>query len=512
MAMSCNVSLTAASGSPFPQNRNSERVKHILKEFKPTPASTQNGSMSPKQTVISGPLKHRRTINTDDSDFEFAEKLKTIKHFLRKGADPIQGLAMIDAIQRLSIDYLFQEEIDSILARQYMFSSTFHSDNNLYENALRFRLLRQQGYHVSADYKQARWVRNSLDHPYHKSLASFMAKNFFNDEPNGRISELQELAKTEFEMVKSRHQLEVVEISKWWKDLRLSKEMKFARDQPLKWYIWSMSGLADSCLSQQRIELTKPISMIYIIDDIFDVYGTLDELVCFTEVINRWDIAAAEQLPDCMKICLKVLNNITNEISYEIYKKHGWNPVDSLRKTWTSLCNAFLVEAKWFASGKLPSSEEYLKNGIVSSGVNVALVHIFFLLGQGISKENVELIDNFPAIISSAATILRLWDDLGSAKDENQDGHDGSYVECYRKENEGSSYEDARNQVHHMISDAWKQLNQECLYPSPFSATFSKACLNIARMVPLLYNYDDNHRLPYLEEHMKSLLYENVSL
>ncbi|KAF9672217.1 hypothetical protein SADUNF_Sadunf11G0017700 [Salix dunnii] len=449
----------------------------------------------------------------DVSDFEFAEKLKKIKHFLRKeGEDPIQGLAMIDAIQRLGVDYHFQEEIDSILARQSMLSRTFHSENNLYETALRFRLLRQQGYHVSADYKQARLVRNSLDHPLHKSLASFMAKNFLNDEPNGWISEPQELAKTEFKMVKSRHQLEVVEVLKWWKDLGLTKEIKFARDQPLKWYMWSMSCLADPCLSQQRIELTKPISMIYIIDDIFDVYGTLDELVCFTEVINRWDIAAAEHLPDCMKICFNALNNITDEISYEIYKKHGWNPVDSLRKTWTGLCNAFLVEAKWFDSGKLPSSEDYLKNGIVSSGVNVALVHIFFLLGQGISKENVELIDNFPAIISSTATILRLWDDLGSAKNENQDGHDGSHVECYRKENEGSSYEDARNQVLDMISNAWKQLNQECLSPNPFSTTFSKACLNIARMVPLMYDYDDNHRLPNLEEHVKSLLYENVSL
>ncbi|KAG5234825.1 terpene synthase [Salix suchowensis] len=572
MAMSCSVSLAAASGSPFPQNRNSERVKHILKEFKPTPASTQNWRISKNQTVIPGPLKHRRTTNTDDSDLEFAEKLKTIKDLLRnEGEDPIQGLAMIDAIQRLSVDYHFQEEIDSILARQSMLSRTFLSDNNLYEIALRFRLLRQQGYHVSAGvfenlkdnegrfkqelsgdirglmslyeasqlsirgedlldeagdysyqllrssvthlhYKQARLVRNSLDHPHHKSLASFMAKNFFNDETNGWISELQDLAKTEFKMVKSQHQLEVSEISKWWKDLGLSKEIKIARDQPLKWYMWSMSCLADPCLSEQRIELTKPISMIYIIDDIFDVYGTLDELVRFTEVINRWDISAAEHLPDYMKICFKALDNITDEISYEIYKKHGWNPVDSLRKTWTGLFNAFLVEAKWFASGKLPSSEEYLKNGIVSSGVNVVLVHIFFLLGQGISKENVELINNFPAIISSTATILRLWDDLGSAEDENQDGHDGSYVECYLKENEGSSYEDARNQVLEMISDAWKQLNQECLSPNSFSATFSKASLNIARMVPLMYNYDDNHRLPTLEEHVKPLLYDNVSL
>ena len=80
------------------------------------------------------------------------------------------------------------------------------------------------------------------------------------------------------------------------------------------------------------------------------------------------------------------------------------------------------------------------------------------------------------------------------------------------RENEGSSFEDARKQVLRMISDAWKQLNQECLSPNPFSSTFSKASLNIARMVPLMYDYDVNHRLPSLEEHMKSLFYENVSV
>jgi hypothetical protein len=57
MALSCSVSLTAASGWPFPQNRNSERVKPILKEFKPTLPSTQKWSVSQKQTLAFGPTK-----------------------------------------------------------------------------------------------------------------------------------------------------------------------------------------------------------------------------------------------------------------------------------------------------------------------------------------------------------------------------------------------------------------------------------------------------------------------
>ena len=58
---------------------------------------------------------------------------------------------MVDAILRLGIEYHFQEEIETILKRQYMiFSAQAGHDHDLYEAALRFRLLRQDGYHVSA--------------------------------------------------------------------------------------------------------------------------------------------------------------------------------------------------------------------------------------------------------------------------------------------------------------------------------------------------------------------------
>lgn len=52
--------------------------------------------------------------------------------------------------------------------------------------------------------------------------------------------------------------------------------------------MWPMAALTDPILSEQRVELTKPISFVYLIDDIFDVYGTIEELTLFTEVINRY--------------------------------------------------------------------------------------------------------------------------------------------------------------------------------------------------------------------------------
>ncbi|KAI6704856.1 hypothetical protein NL676_007818 [Syzygium grande] len=208
----------------------------------------------------------------------------------------------------------------------------------------------------------------------------------------------------------------------------MAKELKYARDQPLKWYMWPMAILTDTGLSQERVLVTKPISFIYIIDDIFDVYGTIDDLTSFTDVVNRWECTEKDNIPEYMRMCFHVLDDITNEVSSVVYKNHGWNPLCSLRKT-----------------------------------------------------------------------------------DEFQDGRDGSYVECYKEEFQGASDEVARDHVKKMISEAWKRLNKACLYPHPFTKSFTKASLNTARMVPLMYNYDANHSLPLLEHHMKSLLFGDHS-
>lgn len=85
-------------------------------------------------------------------------------------------------------------------------------------------------------------------------------------------------------------------------------------------------------MAELRTELTKAISFIYIIDDIYDVYGTIKELTLFTEAVNRWDYANTKDLPDYMTMCLKALYDTTNDISSKIYNKHGWNPKVCLQK------------------------------------------------------------------------------------------------------------------------------------------------------------------------------------
>lgn len=78
------------------------------------------------------------------------------------------------------------------------------------------------------------------------------------------------------------------DIYRWWRSLGLAEDLKLLRDQPLKWYAWPMAMITDPIISQQRIEIAKCFSFIYVIDDIFDIYGTVEGLALFTQAINRY--------------------------------------------------------------------------------------------------------------------------------------------------------------------------------------------------------------------------------
>ncbi|XP_076925718.1 putative terpene synthase 13 isoform X2 [Bidens hawaiensis] len=475
---------------------------------------------------------------------------------------------MVDALERLGLDYLYEDEINQILERCYLqlINKDFLQHGNLYEASLCFRILRQKGFRVSADIfeqfkgkndkfindlkydirglmelyeashlciegedildepatfsshmlqkalnflddKEASMVRYTLENPYRRNFTSFSLLNSPRDF-DAKI--LKELAEVESRMVQSIRRTEINEILRWWEDLGLGQELNLARNQPLKWYIVPMVSLPNPTLSQQRIDLTKTVSLIYIIDDIFDIYGSLNELTLLTEAVNMWDIGPVEQLPYYVKSSFKALYDTTNEIARRVYDKHGFNPIKSLRKSWVTLFDAFLVEAKWFASGHVPKSEEYLKNGMISSGVQVFLVHMFFLLGDGATKEIGNLIDNNHEIVSSVSKILRLTDDLESEQHENQDGHDGSYVKCLLMEHEYSSRNLIREHVKQMISDTWKCLNEECLFPNPFSKHFLQGSVNLARLVPSMYGYKQNNSFDILEEHIRSVMWKEL--
>ncbi|KAL0372282.1 UNVERIFIED_CONTAM: Tricyclene synthase 0e23, chloroplastic [Sesamum calycinum] len=340
--------------------------------------------------------------------------------------NPMESLVFVDAIQRVGVDHHFEEEIEMILGQQYNRCAKSVCFHGLHDVSLFFRLLRQQGYCVSAD----------------------VFNNF-----KGKDGKLLEEVKQDIRGLMALYE---------------AAQLSFHGET-----------IMDEAQDFSRLHLSAYL------------HQNCDNLCCDAEAIT---------------------NTLT-------HPQHKTIPRLTAKDF---LHGDLLKEAKWFASAagdELPTAKEYLENGKVSSGVHVVLVHLFFLLGLGgltCSAEGDDSTDHHQIhlnhtskLTSSLATILRLWDDLGSSKDELQDGQDGSYIDYYMKDEPKLSVKQARQHVLDMITNEWKNVNEECFRLRHYSSAtcFKRASLNLARMVALTYGYDEHQRLPLLEKYVKTTLF-----
>ncbi|MBA0739440.1 hypothetical protein Gogos_012714 [Gossypium gossypioides] len=337
-------------------------------------------------------------------------------------------------------------------------------------------------------------VEHALELPLHWRVSRLEARWFIDvyEKREKRNPILLELAKLDFNIVQAVYQDDLIYASKWWRDIGLGEKLPFARDMLMVNFLWTVGIAFDPHFGNLRRTLTKVIALITSIDDVYDVYGTLDELELFTQAVERWDINAMELLPDYMKICFFALYNSINEIAFDNLKEHGFHTIPLLKKAWAELCKAYLVEAKWYYSGYIPTLNEYMDNAWISIAVPLVLSHIFSSPNLT-TKECLEYWKEDSNLIYCSAIIFRLADDLGTSMDELKRGDVPKSIQCYMHET-GCSEVEAHEHVKKLIDATWKRMNGEYLMShSPLSLPFKHIALNLVRIAQCMYQYGDNH-------------------
>ena len=74
---------------------------------------------------------------------------------------------------------------------------------------------------------------------------------------------------------------------RWWKDLGLGEQLSFARDRLVESFFWAAALTPEPQFGHCREAVAKVVEFIAIIDDMYDVYGTVDELELFTDAVDR---------------------------------------------------------------------------------------------------------------------------------------------------------------------------------------------------------------------------------
>ncbi|KAL3829006.1 hypothetical protein ACJIZ3_017808 [Penstemon smallii] len=495
--------------------------------------------------------------------------LEQTRKKLYRTTTAVEKLKLIDNIQRLGISYYLEDDISNVL--QGNLSICLGDNEDLFTTGLRFRLLRHNGFQISPDifqkfkdnngkfkesllsdtlgllslyeasYMGAKGeeileeameftkthlsqslqaelppqlkvqVAQALELPTHLRMARLEARRFIEQYAtlNDRDSVLLELAKMDYNKVQSQHQMELNEITRWWKQLGLVDKLSFARDRFLECFLWTVGLLPEPKYSICRIELAKTIAVLLLIDDIFDIYGKMDDLVLFTDAIKRWDLEAMETLPEYMQICYMALYNLTNEISYKVLKENGWRVRPYLKSTWIDMIEGYMVEAKWFNGGRAPNLEEYIENGVSTVGSYMALVHLFFLIGEGVTEQNAKLLMKkpYPKLFSSAGRILRLWDDLGTAKEEEERGDLASSIHLFMREKNITTEEECRKRILEDIYSYWKDLNGELISQKQMPLSIIKVALNMARASQVVYKHEEDSYFSNVKNHVQALFF-----
>ncbi|KAI3866644.1 hypothetical protein MKW92_027598 [Papaver armeniacum] len=325
---------------------------------------------------------------------------------------------------------------------------------------------------------------------------------------------LFEFAKLDFNMLQATHQQELVYLSRWWRELDVTTVCDFARNRLVETFMAHVGFYHEPKFANCRKKCAQSSIFVLILDDVYDVYGKMDELKLFTEAVERWDINRVAHLPHYMKICFFALYNTTNDIAYEVLKKHGLDVIQYLKNAWSDLCKAYLVEAEWYNSGYTPTLEEYLENGWMSIGVPSMHIHVYFLLDDyQITKEALDCLKNgYPDIIRWTSLIIRLVDDLATCTDELKKGDVPTSIQCYMK-HAGVSEHIARKHIKHLVGETWKKIyTNESKAISIFPKSYINGMKNITRTCQCFYNSGDGFGIPdtYVKKWILSMIIEPV--
>nr|WNI01932.1 terpene synthase [Psidium guajava] len=301
------------------------------------------------------------------------EVRKMLIHAVDKSS---QKLNLIDQIQRLGIAYHFEIEIDQLFEKIHRSYFEFHYGND-----------------------------DNLHTAIHKGMPRLEARRYiplYQEDPSHN-EVLLSLAKLDFNLLQEQHQKELGNLTRWWMDLDVETKLPFARDRLVEMYLWMSGVYFEPKYGVGREMLTKVAIMVSIIDDIYDVYGTLEELELFKEAVERWDIDAKDGLPEYLQACYKIILDLYDEIGYEMKNQ----------------VRAYFAEAKWFHQNRVSTMEEYMPIALATSALEVLPVTSLLGMGDIVTKDVFDwLLDSDPKMAKAV-------------KFEQERGHGPTSVECF---------------------------------------------------------------------------------
>ncbi|XP_073143851.1 (-)-5-epieremophilene synthase STPS3-like isoform X2 [Henckelia pumila] len=470
----------------------------------------------------------------------------------------VETMNLIDALERLGIWYHFEDEIEQKLDHYFGLNTDYEDEAyDLNTVSVHFRLFRQHGLHLISDvfnkfrggdgkfkesltsdvrgllslYEAAhlrkhnesiledalvftkeclksiapdlkspikKQVEHALMQPLHLGYPRFEAYHYitvYEEDEYSRDESLLKFAKLDYNVVQMLHKQELLDVSRWWRELNMTSKLPYARDRIVECYFWAMGSSHLPRFSRARVMLTKVIQFLSLTDDTFDAYGTIEELDAYTKTIKRWDIREIDLLPDYMKPLYSAVLKLYDEFKEELATEGRSYVVDYTINAFKEQVRSYNVEAKWFIEGYMPPFWDYLSNALTTCAYfflsNASLMGTDFA-----TREELEWLGTMPRMLGASLEISRLVGDRATYKIEKGRGQKSTGIDCYMKDY-GVTVEEAMDKIVEMATDAWKDINENFKKPFPCEKEVLSVILNITRVIDVIYkNNEDGYTHP----------------
>ncbi|TYI85093.1 hypothetical protein E1A91_D05G414700v1 [Gossypium mustelinum] len=451
-----------------------------------------------RRTSFSLPLKGRQlnflfskngfdNINAETEQHHQQLKEEVRKMIVAPMNNSTQKLNFIDSVQRLGHGFNVSCDVfNKFKDEQGTFKSSMTSDVpgllELYEASY----LRVHGEDIldeaiSFTTNHLRLVLASLDYPLSEQVSHALKQSIRRGLPRVEARHYLSVYHDIESHNKALLEKELSEICRWWKDLDFQKKLPYARDRVVEGYFWISGVYFEPQYSLGRKMLTKVIAMASIVDDTYDLYATYDELIPYTNAIERWDIKCIDQLPEYMKPSYKALLDVYEEME-QLMAKHGRQYRAEYAK------NA----AKWTLQNYKPSFEEFKANALPTCGYAMLAITSFVGMGDIVTPETFKWAANDPKIIQASTIICRFMDDVAEHKFKHRREDDCSAIECYMEEY-GVTAQEAYDVFNKHVESAWKDVNQEFMKPTEMPTEVLNRSLNLARVMDVLCREGDGY-------------------
>ncbi|KAI3499107.1 hypothetical protein L1887_34900 [Cichorium endivia] len=393
----------------------------------------------------------------DNSELEgYARAMEEPKEDLRRliidaTMESNNKLSLIYSVHRLGLTYLFLQEIEAQLDKLFKeFNLQDYVDLDLYTLSINFQVFRHLGYKLPCG-----------DTSFEKTVPS-------RDAPGLQV---------------------------WWKDMRFQETTPYIRDRVPESYLWILGMYSEPRYSLARIIATKITLFTVVLDDTYDAYATIEEIRLLTDAINRWDMSAMEQIPEYIRPFYKILLDEYAELEKQLAIEGRANIVIASKEAFQGLARGYLEEAEWTNSGSVASCPEYMKNGLITSGIDLFCKSAFVGMDEIISENELAWYNSHPKTLQACELITRLEDDVMTYQFERERGQSATSVDAYIK-TYGVSEKEAIDELKIMIENARKDINEGCLKPREVSMDLLAPILGVARMLDVIYRYDDAFTFP----------------